>query len=324
MCTYPAPIPVSAALNVTNAKSSLGDVSSLGAGAYQQFSPVKPRVELGQFIAEFAEIPRMLASTAKTFHKTWKSMGGRSRSLAPKDVANEWLNTQFGWVPFLSTIRDFYGTTVKLDNHLKRLKKYNGKWQRREGRVRQTLASETLYNGSGYIFFTMSSAFGAKPHCIAVQETHQDVWFTGKYRYYIPELEKSAWPKAVIARLYGLDISPSLLWELTPWSWLIDWYANVGSVLKNWNDNQDYDLVTKYAYIMGTTRKVNRVSCHISTNGGSLSDEWEFFGTRKQRVGATPYGFGVQFNDLSTWQISILSALGLSKDKLKWQSGGLF
>lgn len=296
-------------VNLTSIGETLGDVSSYGPEAYAKFMPLKPKVDLGQFLAEFREIPRMIKQSAEFYLKGWKFRGGGTYRKRSKRLANEWLNSQFGWVPFLSTIVDTYKATKTLSNTLARLRKYNGQWEKRGGSVKEIKNRRLFYESGAYIAPTLSSAFG-QPRLRVYEVTEQDVWFTAKYKYYLPQLEEMKYPPGVIAQIYGLRITPSLLWELTPWSWLADWFTNVGDLLEASDNSQYGQTVTKQAYLMGTTTKRYNIQTKFYGLGYA---ERNYVLSRKQRIEASPYGFGVHFNDLSNWQVSILAALGISK-----------
>jgi hypothetical protein len=36
--------------------------------------------------------------------------------------------------------------------------------------------------------------------------------------------------------VYGLELSPSNVWEAIPWSWLVDWFSNVGDYMALYNN----------------------------------------------------------------------------------------
>lgn len=304
---------------MTEAEEEVGDLYSLGRGAYEKFSPLKPRVDMGQFFAEFGEIPRMLRATAKFFRNIWRSMGGAKTWFGPKHVADEWLNTQFGWVPFLSTLSDLIRTTQNVSSYIERLRRFNGKWEKRGGRVAKvntTSEYDMLHN----VLFSADSRFSISTNVKTSVETKFDAWYEAKYRYWIPELRKPGIPLSVLNQMYGMRVSPALIWELIPWSWLIDWFADIGRILQAADERQFGQLVSKDGYLMGhlTRRFKTEANFHISSSSDSAHSYCTTYSMidRKERIQSTPYGFGVHFTDLSPWKVSILAALGVSKSSL--------
>lgn len=303
----------------------IGDVSSYGPGAYLKFSPVKPQVDLGQFFGEFKEIPRMLKTSCKNFVRLWQK---DKRVFKPSNLADEYLNNQFGWVPFLSTMRDFHRVTRSLQRRIKRLIKHNGKWEVRGGPVANRVLESFVMDESNTDHRTepgLGSLLDAGSHSYQLTSSlTQKVWFKGSYRYYIPKNIDltNRWPMDLITQIYGLRATPNLVYQLTPWSWLVDWFANIGDQLELADQRATYQLATKYAYIMGTTqRRYDFCSTRIIA-GQPHHFRWEGSYTRKQRKHATPYGFDVPYDELSPWKLSILGALGLTKTRSLWKRGG--
>lgn len=302
--------------------SDYGDVFGYGATGWNKFRPTRPETDIGQFLGEIKEVPRMLSQTAKGFHDIWKSMGGSARLFAPKSVANHWLNTQFGWFPFLRDVSSFIKTTNELDKHMKQLARDNGSWIRRGGNVTKSEESEIVLNEpttNGLwpaleTQFYSGAPYGSRK---ATRKTSQTVWFEGKFRYWIPNIGDSPWNWRSLLKIYGLTPSPSLVWELTPWSWLVDWCTNVGDVIGNltsmWLDN----LAAQYAYVMGTTTQSVSYTGKANLLGGPVTGTWNCSIERKLRIPASPFGFGLTGDDFDPRQWSILLALGISRLSIK-------
>lgn len=86
--------------------------------------------------------------------------------------------------------------------------------------------------------------------------------------------------------------------------------------MSNVSDAITDGLVVKYGYMMEHTIVCDTysVSGLHSGNGVALPPiETRLFTETKKRVEATPYGFGLNWDGFSTYQKSILAALGISK-----------
>lgn len=304
--------------NLTEYQNSLSDLNDYGAKAWNKFKPTKPKVDLGQFIGEIKEVPKMLRATAKGFSDLWRSMGGRRRQFAPRSVANHWLNTQFGWLPFLGTLRDFYTTTKNLDSNLKQIRRDNGKWVRRGGIVNMQKDNDILIDSDTPPYPQGVTGLYRSPkhgRTLVIRRSTEKIWFSGAFRYWIPgDPDSWQWKAKAVAVLYGLRPSPSLLWELTPWTWLADWCANVGDIISNMDSITFDNLTAKYAYLMGThTHSVTTYNDAFYSDGSDVSVSWSANYVSKRRVSASPFGFGLPEIDFSLRQWSILAALGISK-----------
>jgi len=159
-----------------------------------------------------------------------------------------------------------------------------------------------------------------------VQKT--SVYYKGAYSYFVPgdhggrlaalkEFEEKA------NHLLGLELTPSLLWQLAPWSWLIDWKSQIGNSIKNFTAFQKDSLVLRYGYLMVTQTIIHDVTIHNLYTGYTtqpidpVSPSASYITVRKERFRATPYGFGVDLNGLSARQWSILGSLGMTRSPKK-------
>lgn len=146
-------------------------------------------------------------------------------------------------------------------------------------------------------------------------------WFSGAYTYYLQggssTLSKMKAHQQKAELLLGLELTPEVLWELAPWSWLTDWVINVGDNFHNVSAFSSDGLVMRYGYIMVETKVVDQRALNgplALKGGGSVSVPPLITGiVRKQRFRATPYGFGMNPGTFTGHQWSILAALGMAK-----------
>jgi hypothetical protein len=323
--------------------ASYGDFSQYGAEAWNKFKPGKPRADLAQFIAEAKDVPRMLKTTALGFATLYKELrssvnpkrvyqnalgqyrrSGRSISRRNlRGIGNQYLNTQFGWVPFLNDLRKFYMIYKDMETELKELRARNGKWTNVGGTVHlEESTSSTDYVGcltKPAMNSMMIRTYPATPNQPPCKRTvkrsdYQKVWFRGCFRYYIPDIGTAKWERRAKRALFGSNVTPQLIWELTPWSWLIDWFTNVSSILESLDNGLAENLAAKYAYLMGHTRTVFEVTArHYIPSSGYQTLKYEYLLERKGRGQASPFGFGLDGGVNSPYRASILGALGLSR-----------
>jgi hypothetical protein len=300
------------------------DPSPYGATGWNRFRPGKPTADLGVVLGEAKDIPRMLKTSAKGFRDLWKSMGGHSTQFGPKKVADHWLNTQFGWLPFLNDVRKFHKTWQNADRKMERIRSNNGRWVKSGGTVDTQTSSEVLASSATNTAHwpALASYLYADPsktgsHSVSRTESRR-VWFEGSFKYYIPNVNSVEWEMKALRVLYGASVNPALLWELTPWSWLVDWFSNAGDVIANLDDNLAENLAARYAYVMQTHEITGEVNSTVRLKYGTLQGTWRFPVTWKSRVGASPFGFGLTSSDLSARQWSILGALGITHSKAQF------
>jgi len=126
----------------------------------------------------------------------------------------------------------------------------------------------------------------------------------------------------IAKQVFGAKLTPETLWNLTPWSWAVDWFSNTGDVLSNVSSWKSDGLVMQYGYIMETsiTRHTYRYIPTKNWNGVSpYTGDYKAIPPlivekiSKIRRRANPFGFGVTWDGLSPIQATIAAALGLSR-----------
>lgn len=282
----------------------LDNTRSLGPEAWERFSPNAEQVNLAQFLAELRDFPRLFQVSLKKF----------------SDLGSGYLNYQFGWRPFLADVRTFLANLQKLDAQIARLKRQNGKWIRKGGTLYRD-EEETQAPSLVYIH-PNEGLTSVVPKCTVHTETR--AWFSGSFRFYIPGLDDERWGRFRAARkIWGANITPALLWELLPWSWLIDWVTNIGSCLSNLSAVTSENMAARSAYVMRsveTSVNAKIAFTNVYKNNGVYSytdhvSSSRIRTTTKARAVASPFGFNIDWPDFSSYQLSILTALGISRIK---------
>lgn len=300
-----------------------GDPSDKGAEAWNRFKPKLRFADGAVFLAELRELPGQLKTTAEGFHKAWKEIGGqRGAFMNPRNVADQFLNLQFGWLPFINDIRKFTDLADKYDKRLKQMARDNNRWIRRRGTMEKSKArSEQQLITTPQVYPALPTqlykAKGGKYGFTQLsRETSTDCWFSGAFKYYIPSLDDPTDQLSKVRnflQLYGLQINPTLLWEITPWSWLVDWVSNVGDVVDNATSTLFDNMAAKYAYLMQHTTDGYINDTTIFLQSGDVHCSWSCGVDCKIRVAADPFGFDLGWDDFSPRQLAILAALGITR-----------
>lgn len=278
--------------------------------------PTNPIVDGSVSLAELYRegLPRMVGTTLDLASKAafFRSLGG------------EYLNFEFGWKPLVNDLKDAAKAVLESDKILRNLAEHSGKkLSRRRFLPPEITTSVVMPPAQAY-----PPGRGAPPpstqsrpsRVYSTSSTRVDSWFSGEFTYeYDPGSMTQINRIASEARLlYGLELTPETLWNLAPWSWLVDWFANVGPILSNMAAFQQDGLVMRYGYVMQRYRKTDTRALRYS-KAASIADFPSgdvietFYADRKLRAPANPFGFGVVFDALNTRQIAILTALGLTK-----------
>lgn len=308
------------------------DPSQYGAEAYKKFRPKTSGFDAATFLGELRDLPGMMKSAAKKFDSVYQAMGGKKSDLfMPKTLAGDYLEYNFGWVPFLSDLSKLYKTYKNYDGILRRLRRQNNQWVRKGGIVLETgevTNRESIEGNAPYVWPSPPSALLVYPHAgkpskwghttLETQQS-QEIWFEGSFKYHIPGFNNVGAAKFSKVRnfmqVYGLRISPSVIYNLTPWSWLADYFGNLGDVIDNVTARTMDRLVSRYAYLMSRTRRKRLNSSQVYFFDGTADMLWSQSIDAKCRISASPFGFNLKAENLSAYQWSILGALGLSRGR---------
>lgn len=276
--------------------------SNYGATAWERFKPAKPEVSMGQFLLELRSFGDMAFRELKNF----------------QSFGRNYLAVEFGWKPFLRDILDWWESLKQIDQQIAQLKRDNGRWIKRGGSVKSfsnTTTKNLTSTSSCYPTNYLMNVTGVKKTTVK-----EDVWFSGSFRYYIPELNSRKWgTMRSLIEIWDIKAGPEQIYNVIPFSWLADWFSNAGSVIGNLQSAMEDRLVAKYAYVMRHTEtriktRANftaRQSGYYSTDYVSDSCSSETLLETKERAVANPFGFNIFWPDLSVKQKSILFALGL-------------
>lgn len=281
-----------------------------GASAYSKMKPAQPSFQALNAIYELKDLPGMLRQrlTHNNLH----------------NVSNYWLALQFGWKPLLNDIRNMVRSQMNGQERLKQLLRDNGRPVRRKILMFDTISGE--YEAIVQSYSTIQPVFVTQYYDSApkLRERSYDqdrVWASARFRYWLPPGPQDVqWRARMMARIFGLNPSPSVVYNAIPWSWLIDWYTNVGDVLENLDSGVADRLAADYFYVM-RERSYHRIrysDTAFHTQEGVIvkaSGTSTAISSVKTRAVGDPFGFATNANSLSGMQLSILGALGMSRLK---------
>jgi hypothetical protein len=294
--------------------------------AYSRVAPTSVMFDAGLFLGELLEgLPNIPIRAFKDRLEVIRSVG------------NGYLNAEFGWKPFINDMKNaadaLFGATQLLSQQGKRV-------HRRYG-LPPALASETTVS-NGYLnaaggftrgFATNDKALvqsgsnteiglNTQAEVVYTKTRNSTRWFEGEFSSFYPlGFDPDDFNERYNV-LVKTDWTPATLWELAPWSWLIDWNLRIGDSIRA-NELAANDLlVMHYGYAMETTVYSTMASWRITQQAPAQYYEVTgvphkgFLGSQtqyKRRLRANPYGFRVGGAEALTGnQYAILGALGLT------------
>lgn len=286
---------------------------ALGGKAVRACAPTNPHANLLVTIGEIFKdgvptVPGLQALKAK----------GR-QDLASRG-SGEYLNVEFGWKPMISDVLAIMEAALKSDKIWRDFINGSGKAHHRKIHFDPVVTTAMTKAPGAYPWPTgvtqLHSNAGVRH---VVTQTHTEYWFSGSFRYHVPGdrdgVDKARRAVAKARHLFGIDFSPDVIWNLLPWSWLIDWAADIGGLMRSLSLFSRDGLVLQYGYLM--EHRIETVTTSLIGHryfDGSTGDSTSV-STResKRRVRASPFGFGVDEETLTPRQLAILAAIGISR-----------
>jgi hypothetical protein len=274
-------------------------------------NPSRPIVALPMLIQDFVELPQLL-----------KKAGGNLL----QQGSSYYLGYQFGWRPLIDDLKNVFGfaqTAAKKTAELKKLYSNGGLKRRLHlGKdVKQSVGTITVDSGSGVLIV-----------CDYTYNTILDVW--GTIRWVpdtLPPTTDEELAKIGMRAAFGIDtlertapmgsahdVSASRLshlynqaWQLMPWSWLGDWFGNLGDYFAAYDNSIPAHALGLNTMSYRKTRRVfvrnNGLSDPNTTGGGAVITN-----QTKARSISSP-SVAAQLPFLSGSQMSILGALGIQR-----------
>jgi hypothetical protein len=276
--------------------------------------PSDPQVELPNFLWELKDIPDMLKhaglrAIALQNHAKVRSPRELWRYLrSPRARGEDWLNYTFGWRPFFSDLRDLAGINDFLNQRFKdveTLKRFESRYLSKRtnlgGTVATTSKNANVFRGSNGRLLTTKFE---KTWAVAKWQVDDPILFRQPLENY-HSLAKQA---------LGLDFNVLQLYNAIPWSWLVDWFANVQDIIKLRKNR--FGVSFKSACVMTETLTSTEMN-PLGNWGLAPSGKTVFKTTRKLRRTFKPTFFPTQggLNGLGSSQLTTLASLLVTRGR---------
>lgn len=295
----------------SDAALSTLDLYHYGSNAISQLLPSLPSASIATTLGELREgLPKVVG--AALF---------RNRSFA--SLGEEYLNYQFGIAPTISDVNTIRNAARRAETQLEERVAHQKKGGIRRRRTMLDETTTSVVEKAGVYPY-----FGNAPTAYTVQagvyRTHttkrRKVWYSGTFkRWQLPYEGELLEGFRSFNRTYGVMPTALTAWNLTPYSWLVDWFTNAGDVFTNLSYIGQDGWYQRYGYVMCHTEWTvthTWTGPVVLTPNGSFTkvttEVVEKFEV-KQRLLALPYVFGWDFDGLNDFQKTILGALGITR-----------
>ncbi len=259
----------------------------------ERTNPFRTEFSVPVFIKELVEIALMFRLAASSFAGY---------------VGGQYLNYRFGWVAFVDDIKTLSTITEELEHRIRELVSL----QKHGGLRRKISLDATALSGSISNFPT-NSTWGFQ--CRVQMNWSKEIHFTGSVRWvptrdFSEDLRKLSVVNLAFRKVFDLEtIDPETVWQMIPFSWLVDYFADIGGYLAATNGAAkllpyDICIMREYTCVDQGVR--------TSTHPYYVSDLCKYTLHSKCRDVVNDITFpGLRFNLLSASRWKVLLALFL-------------
>jgi hypothetical protein len=335
-----------AAMFHPNSAVSDAELIAQGTRCLAVANPLKPSVTLATSLTElvFEGLPSIIGKAILT--------PSPKKADLIRNAAGEHLNVMFGIVPVVSDIVGVVKILRQSNKIVEQWLKNDGRkirrrrtWDASTPAVRydrsysgpfvlmNALVPDYFSDEKKVAFYTASSFDIVGGSLESSVQTNIQYSFASSFEYHLSKLlpDYPDWLKEMlygsssdeqIARAmlefhqFGLDpktvISLDTVWNTLPFSWLLDWFVNLGDLVSNFTAFQQHGLQLDYGYMSCFVERRFTALYQVTSYGSVINGLSSLTSQYHRRIRATPFGFGSTFDGLSPTQTSILAALATS------------
>lgn len=264
-------------------------------------NPSRPVMDVVQFLFELKDIPKMIKAFGDSII--------RKRPVAdPRSVANQFLSWEFGWKPLISDLAKIIDFTYLVDNRVKEIDAL------RQGGLQRSQTgwedvSSTWTSGTTYA----SWLYGTVATYKITQNTQRKKWASMVWK---PTVDLSGLTDDEVRSLaqkavYNQSLAPQTLWQIMPWSWLIDWFTNIGDIVEG-SRNLVPATSSEYCVMIQTTSRLTSAYWVYNPFGATISlgpaeSLWKY------RTPISGYSLEANLPFLDSRRLSILASLAIQR-----------
>lgn len=297
--------------------------------ARNDLRPDLPKFSLFRELVELRDVPGLIRDTREQLSQLIK----RAYKPGVSKTAGNYLALQFGYLPIVSAVKSYLDLYRNISNYIQQLIRDDGKQVRRRRsyigpeKSQDSLKGVTSWTRTvdDFSMFPGEMFVGITPTYTVIQITEEvRCWAVGTYQYHLPAGPRDLkWANKLAKKLAGFYPTASSLYQLVPWTWLLDWFSSIGSFL----NSQDPGVAERGAYSSFHMMASRRLIIETSTVGQfsdkttgdpvevALPQRTEIWTKFRYPFGPfdAPWVDNLDINNMTDFQKSILGAISIQK-----------
>lgn len=289
-----------------------GSLLSLNTAAIAKTNPSRGGdLNLAVSIGELRELPKLL----KQAHQLL--VGKLNPKHAPKHLGSAYLQGQFGWAPIFKDIVNLIDVMEKIDERYEEIREHltSPKGWRHTVKLRNfnDQLSRKFVPVDAYSIGSLSGS--------DLITTKSRAWGQVVYRPSGGAPPKTDKQLKLMAReaVTGIRLDASTAWNLLPWSWMVDWFTNVGDSIEASRNVSGYYVdrvlimrsvdTVYHLHDVKPSAGQDGAQIHFCTGGSGIYKRM----SRYRHVMPPNFLPSVDVPTLSARQLSTLGALGIQQ-----------
>lgn len=214
-----------------------------------RLSPVRKEFSLGRSVAELRELPRSIKATAESWLLARETLSRKQKISTRRGTSapGEYVNISFGWLPIYRDVIRMLSMPERISRRVNRLMYRNG--LDNTFRTRFPLGSFPVSSPPSFTFDLLQneSLVGIGTH--GTREIELRGMINAGLRF--PALALPVLQRDLMRRAWGLYPDPEDVYNLVPWSWLVDWFTGLGDYVDAFNIvNRDPSIIN-FGFLTG-------------------------------------------------------------------------
>jgi len=201
--------------------------------------PFKRQYSLARNVAELKDLPRSIAQarqTADDLKAVWSSLSGSPKlrsqifdlsNKAASNLPGEYLSYHFGWKQLQKDLKDLIDLPEKLSKKLNFLILRSNK-QTTFRKIQESESSES--GGPGFVYDYMDHEWGQTHSSRIVRKHKTTLVVNGVFDF--PPINNVTLRQRFFADQIGLIPRFIDVYNIIPWTWLVDWFTGLGNYLE--------------------------------------------------------------------------------------------
>lgn len=194
-------------------------------GHFDRWQRCKPtmgtRANLGVFLYELGDVKRMFDFIPKK-HLRYKNRPVDNWRMTLAYANSQHLNFNFGWKPFIRDVQNVFSGLTSFDERLEKFVKGQNQLQTTHAGDPESVIE------SDWTWLIPTGEWG-ELKCTRSYRVRRNSTF--QYSYSIPNYSDRELRVRSYLDTLGLHVNPQNIWAVLPWSFVVDWFYNVGNVL---------------------------------------------------------------------------------------------